>query len=141
MTWFTHYRTRRLEWSLATYTLFFGLALLLPWPSMASLSFLTVLGLMSETSWGLVYTAVGLCHMMSLHINGRAAWTPFARLAALFLNSQVFLALAVGLMPANPLGTGVLTYGFMAVGFCGPAMAAAAFDCGREYKIWRGRNV
>lgn len=135
--WFTHYPQRRLEWLLALYTVWFGGMLCLPVPSMNPDSFIGALSYMSETSWGVAYVMVGLLHNVALHINGRAAWTPFARLAALALNANVFLAMALSLMPVNPVDTGVLTYGFIAIGFCGAAIWSAAQDCGREVKIWR----
>ena len=140
--WFTHFRMRRLEWLLAIYTVFFGAALMLPPVSMASGSFVWLLAAMPESTWGALYFIVGTLHAMALHVNGRAAWTPFARLAALTLNSQVFLAMALYLTKSNPFGTGVITYGFIAIGFCGTCIAAAAYDCGKEIAIWRGqRNV
>ncbi len=135
--WFTHYAQRRLEWLLALYTVWFGGMLCLPPLSMSSASFEGALSLMSETSWGVTYVVVGLIHNVALHVNGRAAWTPFARLCALTLNANVFLAMCLSLIPVNPVGTGVLTYGFVAVGFCGAAIWGAAQDCGRELKIWR----
>lgn len=138
--WFTAYATRKLEWLMALYTLYFGLALTLPARSMNTPSFDTVLGILPEWGWGAAYIAVGFAHNLALHVNGRAAWTPFARLFALFLNSQVFLALTLGIAQSNPWGTAVFTYGFFAVGFCGAAIYTAAQDCGRELKIWQARN-
>lgn len=136
----TNWPTRKLEWSIAVYTIMFGLWLMLPMTAMSPGSFRRVLGVMSEGWWGLSYAAAGVWHVTALHINGRAAWTPFARLCALVINSQVFLAMAIHLAKTNPFGTGAFTYGFIAIGFCGPAIAAAAYDCGKEYKIWRGRK-
>ena len=139
--WFTHYASRKLEWLISIYTTWFGVMLALPMMSMTSASFIGALALFSETTWGMIYAAIGLLHCYSLHINGMAPWTPFARLGALFLNANAFLAMALSLIPANPWGTGVMTYGFLAIGFCGAALYSAAQDCGREIKIWRmGRN-
>lgn len=138
--WFTHYAGRRLEWLLAFYTVFFGAALMMPAASMSTATFTGALFMLPEWGWGLLYVVVGLMHISALHINGRAAWTPFARFVALFLNSQVFLALALSLAPSNPWGTGVLTYGFISVGFCGAAIYAAGQDCGREIKTWKARR-
>ena len=139
MTWFTHFQSRRLEWLIAFYTVYFGMGLCLPPQSMSG-AFSEVVNIMPETAWGAVYVLVGIIHALALHINGRSEWTPFARLLALILNSQVFLAMAIYLIPTNPFGTGVLTYGFFSIGFCGVAIASAAQDCGRELKIWRGKN-
>lgn len=138
--WFTHFASRRLEWCLAFYTTYFGLILTLPPKSMSSQSFSVALYQMTETQWGAVYLIVGIAHIMSLHINGRAAWTPFVRVGALFINCQVFLALSVSLGKVNSWGTGTHNYGFIALVFCGVALYAAAHDCGREIKIWRGRH-
>lgn len=138
--WFTRFSERRLEWALAIYTLFFGLFLILPPASMNTRSFTAALAFMPEIAWGAVYSVVGVIHNIALHINGRAAWTPFARLLALFLNSQVFLGLALGVGTSNPWSTGVFTYAFFGIGFCGAAIYTAAVDCGREFKIWQARN-
>ncbi|WP_062560993.1 hypothetical protein [Paracoccus aminovorans] len=139
--WFTHFGKRKLEWMLAIYTLGFGLWLLIPATSMSVASFSRALGIMGEASWGALYAIVGACHAVALHINGRSAWTPFARLAAVSLNSQVFLAITAGIYPSNPWGTGVFTYGFLGIGFCGVCMVSAAVDCGKEVKVWRIRNA
>lgn len=137
--WFTNYPTRKLEWMISIYTLWFGLMLTLPMMSMSAASFIGALRMFGETTWGGIYASVGALHCYALHINGRAAWTPFARLAALFLNANAFLAMALSLAPVNFWGTGVLTYGFMAIGFCGACIYSAAQDCGKEVKIWRAR--
>lgn len=135
--WFTRYKDRKLEWLLAFYTLWFGLGVSLPPHSMSSPSFEGALAMAPEWAWGLVYTVVGVAHIVSLHINGRGGWwTPFARLFAIFLNSEIFLALTFGLVPSNPWGT----YSFSAFGFCGAAFYSAALDCGHEIKIWRAQN-
>ena len=139
--WFTHFGKRKLEWLLALYTCGFGIWLLLPPDSMNIRSFATALRFLREGEWGAIYACVGACHALALHINGRAAWTPFARLAAVFLNSQVFLAITAGIYPSNPWGTGVFTYGFLGIGFCGVCMVSAAVDCGKEVKVWRIRNA
>ena len=138
--WFTRWPDRKLEWALAFYTLFFGIMLCLPVPSMTSIGFTVALELMPEWAWGAIYVAVGIVHNLALHVNGRAAWTPFARVAALLLNSQVFFALALKIAEVSPWSTGVFTYGFFAFGFCGVAIFTAAYDCGREIKIWRKRD-
>lgn len=138
--WFTAYSTRKLEWLLAIYTLYFGTMISLPPHSMSAASFKSALLIMPEWAWGLIYIVVGVLHNLALHVNGRAAWTPFARLAALFLNSQVFLGLALGIAQVNPWSTGVFTYGFFAFGFCGAAFYTAGLDCGREVKIWRAQH-
>lgn len=138
--WFTHYRVRRLEWSLSIFTVVFGAVLILPHVSMATPGYSPVLSMLGERDWGLVYAVTGLCHMMALHTNGRGAWTPFARLAALLVNSQVLLAMSLAFAQGNILGTATITYGGLAVIFCGPAIWSAALDCGHEIAIWRGRD-
>ena len=139
-TWFTHYRVRRLEWSLSIFTVVFGAVLTLPHVSMATPGYSPVLSMLTERDWGLVYAAIGICHMMALHVNGRGAWTPFARLAALLINSQVLLAMSLAFAQGNVLGTATITYGSLAVIFCGPAIWSAALDCGNEIAIWRGKH-
>ena len=138
--WFTHYRARRLEWSISIFTVLFGAVLILPAASMATPGYSPVLAMLGEHQWGAVYAMTGLCHMAALHVNGRGAWTPFARLGALFVNSQVLLAMSLGFAQGNLFGTATVTYGSLAVIFCGPAIWTAALDCGREIAIWRGRH-
>lgn len=138
--WFTNYAQKKLEWLIAIYTVWFGLWLLGPWDAMNSTSFSTVLSYASERTWGLVYVTVGILHNYALHVNGRAAWTPFVRTAALLLNCNVFLAMTVGLVHVFPGGTGVATYSFMVFGFCGSALWSSASDVGREIKVWRKRR-
>lgn len=135
--WFTNYQSRKLEWMISIYTVWFSIMLALPMPSMTSPSFFGALIIFRETTWGMIYAAIGLLHMYSLHINWRASWTPFARLFSLFLNANAFLAIAISLAQDNPWGTGVMTYGFLAIGFCGAAIYSASQDCGHEIKIWR----
>lgn len=135
--WFTHYESRKLEWSISIYTLIFGLALMLPPSSMSTAGYSPVLALLPERGWGMLYTTVGAAHMVALHINGRGAWTPFTRLAALTINSQVFLAMSLSFAASNPYGTAVITYGSLGMLFCGMAIWAAALDCGREIAIWQ----
>lgn len=138
--WFTHYRARKLEWSISLYTVLFGLWVLIPPRSMATSGYSPVLAMLPEWGWGLVYAITGSLHMIALHVNGRGWWTPFARLAALIVNSQVFLGLSMAFASSNPYGTAPLTYGAFAIVFCGPAIWTAAVDCGREAAIWRGRH-
>lgn len=140
VSWFTRWPDRKLEWTLAFYTLFFGMMISLPPQSMTSNVFTVALTLMPEWGWGAIYIVVGIVHNLALHVNGRAAWTPFARLAALVLNSQVFFALTIKIAEVTPWSTAVFTYGFFALGFCGAAIFSAAYDCGREIKIWRAQN-
>lgn len=71
--WFTHYRARRLEWSLSIFSALFGLVLVLPYISMATTGYSPVLSVFGERGWGAIYAAAGICHMMALHVNGRAA--------------------------------------------------------------------
>lgn len=134
--WFTNYASRKLEWLIALYTVGFGAFLMLPWISMSPRSFRGALAVMGEFSWGGTYLGVGVIHAIALHINGRSAWTPFARAGALFLNANVFLAMTLGIAEVSPVSTGVFTYGFLCFGFCGAAIASAAHDCGRETRIW-----
>ena len=140
MKWFTHFSGRRLEWCLAIYTVTFGVWIALPSESMSSPGFRSALSLMTEREWGALYIVVGMIHNIALHVNGRAAWTPFARVGAVFLNGQVFLAMALAIAQSSPWSSGVLTYGFFSTFFCGVALIAAAQDCGRELRIWKERR-
>lgn len=50
--WFTHYRARRLEWSLSIFSALFGLVLVLPHISMATTGYSPVLSVSGERVWG-----------------------------------------------------------------------------------------
>lgn len=134
---FTRFPERRLEWVLAIYTLGLGLWLSMPAHSMNANSFVGALRLLPESGWGAIYIIVGVAHFAALHVDGRGWWTAFVRLAAVGINSQVFLALARGLITSNAWGTGVYTYGALGILFCGVAGWMASIDCGKELEIWR----
>lgn len=138
--WFTKFGSRKLEWMISVYTIYFGVLLIIPGDSMGGPNFVKPLQWLPEEQWGFMYTAVGILHAVALHINGRAAWTPFVRAIMLLINSQVFLWLSAGLAQTNPMGTGPHTYGFLAIGFCGVALWSACIDCGREIKTWQCRK-
>lgn len=139
--WFTKFSERKLEFGLALYTIGFGLWLAIPGLSFTgSAGFAGVVSIMGEHLWSVMFFCVGTIHLYALHINGRAAWTPFARLAALLGNSAVLFNLSFGFWLNTPLSSGVYTYGFFAFGFCGMAIVPAAKDCGREIAIWRSRK-
>lgn len=140
MKFFTHFRQRKLEWMLSIYTILFGLWLMMPVQNMIGPTFRAALFIMDEYSWGSIYLLTGIFHTLALHINGRAAWTPFVRVLAIMLNMQVFLAMAMSIASVNIWASGAFTYGFFAIGLCGAALFAAAHDCGREFKIWRERK-
>lgn len=137
---FTHYRERRLEWCLAGYLVYLGYALTLPPNSMSASSFVVALRNMTEDEWGIAFLTGGALYVLALHINGRAAWTPFFRAAMTFVGSQLFLHLALSLMKVQYFGLSVLTYLYISFVFFGAAFVSAAFDCGREIKIWRARH-
>lgn len=139
--WFTKYNERKLEFGIAFYTFGLGLWLAIPGLSFTgSAGFAGVTSIMSESAWSTLFVLVGALHVYSLHINGRAAWTPFARLASLLCSSAIIFNLAFGFWLNTPLSSGVYNYGFMAFGFCGMAIVAAAKDCGREIAIYRSRK-
>ena len=56
--WFTHYRARRLEWSLSIFSALFGLVLVLPHTSMATTGYSPVLSVLGEGVWGAVYATI-----------------------------------------------------------------------------------
>lgn len=138
--WLSHFETRRLEWCIALYTVYFGAMLMLPPESMAATDFIYVLFIMDEFWWGVCYALIGAGNCLALHINGRAAWTPFARFFAIFMNAQIFLAMGLAMGRTFLWGAGTLTYLAIAFLFCGVALRSAATDCGRELSIMRRRR-
>lgn len=137
--WFTRWPDRKLEWTLALYTVWFGLWLLMPWQAMNTRSFDSVLTWAREPLWGLLFLFIGVCHNVALHVNGRAWWTPLVRTVALLMNATAFLVMDLGLAAENPGGTGVGTYTYFVFGFCGAALWTASYDVGHEWTIWRSR--
>lgn len=133
-----NYHNRRLEWALAFYLLYIGAFLALPPLQMSSPSYRAVLDRASEGSWALTFLLEGLLLYFALQVNGRAAWTPFLRAGALFISAQTFLVFAMSLSQVA-LGMSFATFLFISLGFCGIAFSTAAYDCGREIKIWRAR--
>lgn len=138
--WFTKYRERKLEYGISFYTLFFGIFLILPPFSMSTPNFTVVLESLPERHWSILMMFIGALHVYALHINGRGAWTPFVRFGVLFINSQIFTSITLAIASVNPWSTGVFTYGFLVIGFCGMALYAAGIDCGREVKLWQERR-
>lgn len=137
---FTHWQARKLEWWLAMATFGFGVWLMAPWVSFATVGYIGVAALLGEFAWGCLYLCVGAGHCYALHVNGRAWWTPFLRVATLFTNSQVFLAFAIAFYGQNPASTAVYIYSACVVACCF-AIIPAFEDCGKEIKIMRGRNA
>lgn len=135
----TNWHNRKLEWSLALLTLVFGVWLLHPSQSMSSPSYRRILAFASEEVWAALFVAVGVAHVIALQINGRAAWTPFVRVAAAGLNSQVFFGLALAFAGQAPWLTAVPIYAGLGV-MCLIAMGCAAFECGHEIHHWRQRD-
>ena len=139
--WFTKFPDRKLEWWISLHTFGFGLWLAMPGASFSgSRGFGGVNSIMSEGWLSITFLVIGAVHAQSLHINGRAAWTPFCRLASVFFNGLVFFNLAFGFWLYAPLSSGVYTYNSFALGACGMALVSAARDCGREIAIKRGRQ-
>lgn len=132
---FTYYQKRKMEWFLAIYTAVYGLALFAPHESMKHPGYTSVIDMMSELHWACLFTVTGVLHMAALHVNGRAAWTPFARLIVLFVNAQVLTAFAVAFIPLGVFSTAVVNYSLLALLGCYPAMWFAAKDCGAELAI------
>lgn len=138
--WFYNFQRRRLEWLIAIYTFMFGAMLMIPGASFISQTWRGTLEMMPEHSWAILYLATGIMHNIALHVDGRAAWTPFARLIVLFINSQVFLSIALTIAQYHIMAANVFIHSFMGIAFCGVAIAAAAEDCGREIKIAQERR-
>ena len=147
MTWVSVLRTllpnwhnRRLEWGLTFYLLFLSLVLLAPAASMQSPTYRGALEKTNELGWALIFGSEGVLLYVTLQVNGRAAWTPFLRGLTLLLVSQTFFSFAISLAKVQSLGLTFASYLFISLGFCGIAFSTAAFDCGREIKVWRSRH-
>jgi hypothetical protein len=110
-----------MEWWFAGVTLGLGLWLAMPSISMSTGAYSHLLDWLSEREWAIVFGTTGLAHMMSLFVNGRRWWTPFARTAMLSVNSMCYGVLAVGFMSEYWPTSATFTYG--------GAMCSAALIC------------
>lgn len=137
--WFTHFKERRLEFITAVYTVATGAFLALPVTSMnTSVGVAHATEFMAERVWAGVFVALGLASLWALHVNGRAAWTPHARLATSGLSMLAFAALASAFLAAQPQSLGVCAYALSAFLFCGNCVLSAARDVGQEISRRRG---
>lgn len=131
--WFTHFDGRRLEYVTATHMVGFGVFLLLPARSMSgSAGLQAAAGMLHEAEWGLLFLTLGLVNLWALHVNGRAAWTPFARLAATGMAMAAYVAMSAGFVTAAPWSPGTYNLLSLAFLFCGNSFLAASRDAGRE---------
>lgn len=135
---FTNYEGRKLEWYISMHTMGIGLWISLPTLSMPFRpGYFGPLSIMAEETWGLLFTIIGSVHFISLHINGRAYWTPFARAFALLLNATALLTFAHGLFLFDFWTTGVFVWTSYGILGCGMAFVSAMGDCGKAWLLYK----
>lgn len=123
------YKNRLLEWWFAISTVGFGGWLALPFDSMATGAFSDLTRWLAENEWAFLFAITGLAHCVSLAVNGRAWWTPFARTLMLTVNSLCYALFAVGFAVTYWPTTATYTYGFMIVGASLICIYRAVKDC------------
>lgn len=104
------FETRRLEVFLAGTTTIMGAWLIMPFASMSTPAFDTVLHAAPEWLWGWLFFFNGLSHMLALAINGRRWWSPFVRWFAAIVSCGVYGGFALGFAVQSWVTTGVPIY-------------------------------
>lgn len=123
------YKNRLLEWWFAVSTVGFGAWLALPVDSMSTGAFFDLTLWLDEEEWAFLFAVTGLAHCVSLFVNGRRWWTPFARAAMLAVNSLCYGLFAVGFAVTYWPTTATYTYGVMILGAAMICIYRAVKDC------------
>ena len=103
-----------------------GMGLWLVWhqhEAMSTRAYAGVLDTASPMQWGVAWVVLAAIHRFAIHINGRAWWTPFLRLAALSLHLFIALSFFLGFLTTVPESTAVVSYGMLVA-----ALAFAAWE-------------
>lgn len=133
--WFSSYSTRKLEWGVSVQMAGFGAFFLLPPISLrGSLGLEAAQELMDEASWGVLFLSLGCASMWFLHVDGRAAWTPFARMASMLGCILALVVFSHGFLPWSPGAYWFLSSAFL---LFGNGFLAASRDAGQEIRFWR----
>ena len=104
------YATRSMEAYLAWLDLLFGFVVVLPfWNTLQPEVYAPLLAIMpQEEFWGLLLMARGLFHLVSLRINGRAWWTPYARAIASGCSAVFWFVFVLALWWTVPFRPGLI---------------------------------
>lgn len=123
------YKNRLLEWWFAASTVGFGVWLALPMDSMSTGAFADLTRWLTEAEWAFLFGITGVAHCVSLFVNGRRWWTPFARTLMLTVNSLCYGLFAVGFAVTYWPTTATYTYGVMILGAALICIYRAVKDC------------
>jgi len=110
------FEVRRLELFFSLQTLIFGFWLLLPFNSMGTLAYNTLIGAVDEFTWGLLFFFNGLSHILALHLNGSRWWSPFVRWFSALCSFLIYLGFVAGFALENWMTTAVPVYSCLAIG-------------------------
>lgn len=116
MTKLVQYPEREIEWVAALVMFGFGLALAHPDRTLIVHGYhvMNQVGL-SEQMYAFLFTAIGFLRIVSLKINGRMKWTPYARLIGAGVSAVIYTILALFFALAfwdeTPANTAAITYG------------------------------
>lgn len=110
------FERRKLEIFLACLTTGFGLWLLFPSTAMRSAALVHLTDMADEFWWGAMFFSNGLMHCAWLAVNGARWWSPIVRFWAAFGSASLYLIWCAGFATYDPTGTGVYTYGALAIG-------------------------
>ena len=132
-----HYKSRLLEWWFAIGTVGFGLWLSLPVESMSTGAFADLTRWLDEREWAFLFGITGFAHSISLYVNGRRWWTPFARTLMLVVNSMCYGLFALGFALTYWPTTATFTYGVMILGAAFICIFRAVKDCVHAVEVYR----
>lgn len=130
--------SRRLEWWLASYTVAFGMYLVLEGEALHGPRYAVMLSWAPAPIWGALSCVIGVFHAWALYINGRCFWTSYVRVLATALNAGLF-TFAFGAVLSTTLYYGeptnvTLLYSFAAVWVSVCAFTIATRDAHRTYE-------
>lgn len=110
------FERRKLEVFFAMLTTGFGAWLLFPAQAMDAPALVHVRGMADELAWGGLFLSNGIMHCAWLAVNGARWWSPIVRFWAAFGSASLYLIWCAGFATYDPTGTGVYTYGALAIG-------------------------
>lgn len=109
-------KDRPLEWFLAGFSLYWGVATHLAVSAQAYVPCDGPLKPFEESAWANLAGFLGLLHMVALLVNGSMGWTPMARLIVTAANAGFFAWVAALLVPMDLGETGMM-YAYVTVGY------------------------
>lgn len=144
---YDHFRLRLPEWVKSVGMTLMGLNFLRPADTFAmSPGYVVISQIASETTWGIVLTAIGLSRFLALLLNGNFAWfkrwSPLVRCICSGFSCSIWLMLGVGNYLVDSHFQGWIVFGMLTIvdGFNGIAIAGEAGTAFRAYRNERAAS-